>query len=449
MQQTQIDGLPWPRRGFAFAALVLAMTLTVMDSMAVAMALPQIAADFGIDPATSTWVVNGYQLAIISAMLPLSALSQIVGYHRVYLFGLILFAVMALVCSTTDSFGLLVAARALQAVGAASLMSVNLALLRHIFPSRLLGRALGVNAMAVALATTMGPTVAGVIMAVGSWQGIFLMGAVLALPAAAAGQAFFPRSERVARRFDFLGALFSAMTFGALLMTASAVAHGWSLWAALGFLLVGLGAGTLLVRHMRGDPAPLLPLDLLAIPVFRLSLMGSLCAFSSQMMMFVSLPFYLQVVLGMTALEAGLVFMAWPLALAVCAPLAGLVADRIPPGPLGMVGMGMMAAGLALVVALPEAPTQADIVWRLALCGAGFGLFQTPNNRAMMSAAPGLRSSAASGALGTARLLGQALGTAAAALALAGPSADGWVMAPMLGVGLCLTGAFVSILRKV
>jgi DHA2 family multidrug resistance protein-like MFS transporter len=189
--------------------------------------------------------------------------------------------------------------------------------------------------------------------------------------------------------------------------------------------------------------------DLLGIPIFALSIAVSIGSFTAQMLAFVSMPFLFQHSFGLSAVQTGLVITPWPLIIIIVAPLAGRMSDRISPGLLGGIGLLVMAVGLSLLVLLPEAPSPYDIGWRVGLCGLGFGLFQSPNNRVLLAAAPRERSGGASGMLSTARLLGQTIGAALAGLAL-GPvigSQNGAIWA--LGAAAIIAGvsALISFSR--
>jgi DHA2 family multidrug resistance protein-like MFS transporter len=190
-----------------------------------------------------------------------------------------------------------------------------------------------------------------------------------------------------------------------------------------------------------------LPVDLLRIPIFALSISTSIASFCGQMLAFVSIPFYLESRFGYSAVEMGLLITPWPIAVAFAAPLAGRLVERYPAGLLGGIGLALFACGLASLALMPANPTPFDVVWRMALSGAGFGLFQTPNNRTMIAAAPRERSGGASGMLGTARLLGQTTGAALVALFLARFPAQGTQISLFTGVGFALLGAAFSMLR--
>ena len=175
-------------------------------------------------------------------------------------------------------------------------------------------------------------------------------------------------------------------------------------------------AALALVRRNVAMPAPLIPIDLLRNPVFALSVTASICAFVAFIIAFVALPFYFENALGLDQVETGLLMTPWPVALGLAAPIAGHLSDRVPSGWLGALGMALLALGLALLATLPADATLVGIAWRMALCGLGFGFFQAPNNRTMLSAAPRTRSGAAGGMLAVARLLGMTLGATLTAL---------------------------------
>jgi DHA2 family multidrug resistance protein-like MFS transporter len=337
---------------------------------------------------------------------------------------------------------MLTAARVLQGVGAAGIMSVNAALVRFIFPRRQLGRGIGIVALVVATSAAAGPTVAAGILSVASWPWLFAVNVPLGIATLAVARAL-PRTQRAARRFDWLSALLNALFFGLLIGAIDSIGHGGRAPVAL-FALAGAGlAGAALVLRQLPQAAPLLPVDLLRIRLFALSVTTSVCAFSAQMLAYVAVPFYFQDALGRDAVTTGLLMTPWPVATAITAPLAGRLADRYSAGALGALGLVTFAAGLALLALLPAAPSSADIAWRMALCGAGFGLFQSPNNRALLTSAPPERSGGASGMLGTARLLGQTTGAALAALmfSVAGAQATFWALGAAAAIALLAAAA--------
>ncbi len=413
-----MDGLPLPRRYGAIVAIALGISVAVLDGTIANVALPTIARQFQASPAESVWIINAYQLAIIVSLLSFSFLGDLLGYRRIYQAGLLLFSATSLLCAFSDSLTMLTCARILQGFGGAALMSVNTALIRIIYPQRYLGRGMAINALIVAVSSAAGPTVAAAILSVASWQWLFLINVPAGMLALLFAWRFLPENTQTssAQRFDILSAIMNALTFGLLLSALSGAAQGQDYRLILAELLALLVIGTLFIRRQLAMTSPLLPVDLLRIPVFSLSLCTSICSFLAQMLAMVSLPFFLQSVIGRSEVETGLLLTPWPLATMVLSPVAGRLLERFHAGLLGGIGLAIFAIGLFALALLPAAPGDGDIIWRMALCGAGFGLFQSPNNHTIISAAPRHRSGGASGMLGTARLLGQSSGAALVAL---------------------------------
>ncbi len=441
------DGLPLPRRYWAVATIGLAIFMAVMDSAIANVALPTIARDLHTDAAYSIWIVNGYQLAIAISLLPLSSFGEIVGYRRVYLVGLVLFTLASLVCALSQSFLMLAAARVLQGFGAAGVMSVNTALVRYTWPHRQLGRGIGVNALVVAVAAAAGPTVAAGILSLAQWPWLFAVNVPIGILAVVIGRYALPHSPRGHRRFDWRSALLSAATFGLLIVSVDALGHGEANWMFVAEVVVVFGLGVVLVLRQLSLPSPLLPIDLLKQPIIALSVGTSICSFMAQMLAMVSLPFLLQTRMGFTAVATGLLITPWPIGTGFAAPIAGRLADRYPAGLLGGIGLVLFAVGLLALALLPDHPAVSDVVWRMALCGLGFGIFQSPNNRAMIGNAPRERSGGAAGMLGTARLLGQTTGAALVALLFGRLGAGGEAAALFLAAAMALIGAGVSAIR--
>ena len=442
-----LDGLEGPRLFWAAASMGLAITMTVLDSSIANVALPTIAREFGAAPAESIWIVNAYQLAIVVSLLPLAALGEIVGYRRVYRIGLGLFILASLACALSPNMLALSAARTLQGFGAAAVMAVNLALLRHIWPTRLLGRGVGLNAMVVSASAALGPSVASAILAVGPWPWLFAVNIPIGLAAIAVAGWALPATALSERKFDWISALLNAATFGLVISGVDIVTRTSA--KLLGALELAAGAvvGALLVTREWSVPRPLVPIDLLRDRMFTLSVLTSIASFAAQMLAFVSLPFHFEMAMGRSQVETGLLMTPWPVAVALTAPLAGWLADRFSTAVLCAVGLAVFAAGLASLALLPIHAGSVDIAWRMALSGFGFGLFQSPNNRMMLTSAPRERAGAAGGMLATARLTGQTVGAVLTAIFLHLLGVRGEVTALAVASVFALTGAGVSLLR--
>ncbi len=422
---TAPDGLPQPARSRAMLVIILGLTLSVLDISIVNLALPGIARELQADASSAIWIVNAYQLAALVLLLPLAALGDRLGYRRVYLVGMAVFTVASVGAMLATSLNGLILARALQGAGSAGIMSVNAAMVRLIYPRALLGRGVALNSLVVAGATMAGPSVAAAILSVANWPWLFALNLPLGIftlwlgrralpfnPAKAGGSGQPIALLDVALNIAMFTLIFIGVERLGVRMEGAAATTAQAGGAATGWLLLaaGLAVGAVFLRRQWPLAAPLFPVDLLRIPVFALSMGASVGAFCAQMLAFLALPFLFLEVQGRSHVEAGLLMTVWPLAIVLVAPIAGRLIGRIADGLLGGVGMAVFAAGLLLLAWQPAQAAAWDIAWRMALCGAGFALFQSPNNHTIVTTAPLHRSGAASGMLGTARLTGQTLG---------------------------------------
>jgi len=382
--------------------------------------------------------------------LPLAALGEIVGHQRIYLWGLLLFTIASLACALAWSLPTLLIARVLQGLGAAGVMSVNTALVRFVYPSRLHGRGFGNNALVVATAFTLGPALASGILSVASWPWLFAINIPFGVAAMLIGMKTLPQTPRAAHSFDVPGALLTSISLCLFIVGIGSAAHGTSAAVVAVELVGAVIFGALLIRRQADHPAPMLPVDLFRRPMFSLSVATAVCSFAVQGLAFVSLPFYFEDVLHRTQVETGFFMTPWSVVVGIMAPIAGRLSNRHSAGMLGGLGLLLLAIGMALLATLPPSPSVLDIVWRMAICGCGFGFFQAPNMKAIMSSAPAGRSGGASGIVATARLIGQTTGAALAALCfglagLAGHDGATWALA--LGAGVGVLGCVMSFLR--
>jgi DHA2 family multidrug resistance protein-like MFS transporter len=450
---TTTDGLPPRERKLAMFAIALALMMAVLDGAIVNVALPVMARELGASPRAAVFVVNGFQIAVTICLLPFAALGDILGYRRVYLAGLVLFTAASLACALAPSLDWLVVARILQGIGGAGIMSVNIALVRFIYPNNLIGRGVSNTALVVALSSAAGPTAAAGILTVADWPWLFLVNVPIGIVAFVAAVRTLPVTPRSGARFDVLSAVLNALTFGLLIIGIDGLGHPEGRPTALAEIAAAVIIGAVFVRHQLTLAAPLLPVDLLRIPIFALSMATSIVSFCAQMMAYVALPFYLHGAMRLSEAQTGLLITAWPIAIAIVAPISGRLADRYAPGLLGGVGLTLMAVGLSAIAVLPPEPLA--IVAPLTLCGIGFGLFQPPNNKAILTSAPRSRSGGAGGMQATARLVGQSLGAAIVAVIFgfgerSGSGADPSGAVSLVlwcAAGLSAAGAIASALR--
>lgn len=438
-------GLREPRRTVAIAVVLAAMVLAVLDSAIANVALPTIARSLQVTPGHSVWIVTAYQTALVMGLLPCAALGESLGHRRVFAAGVALFTVASVLCAFSPSLPWLVAARFAQGLGAAAIMALGIALLRMVVPQRQLGAAIAWNALAVALTSAAGPTVGAVILSGASWHWLFALNLPLGLLVLFAARAL-PRRPGSGRRLDGfsvalnVGALASLVVGAEMLVSAPERAAG-----LLGVAMLGLAV---LVRRERRSQVPLIPLDLLRATSFRTSVIASICCFAGVTMGFVALPFYLQHLLGQDTLTTGLYMTPWPLTVAVVAPLAGRLADRVPTAWLCALGGLCLAVGLAAASLWPVEGELSALVPITMLCGLGFGLFQVPNNRNMFMSTPRERSGAAGGMQASARLAGQTAGGVVMSLLFTVASAEAALRIGLaLGALLTLCAGLVSLLR--
>lgn len=415
---TVADGLPPDRRWPAVAVVSIGTILAVLDGSIANVALPTIGRELRTDAALTIWVVNAFQISLILTLLPLSALGDSIGYKRVFTAGLAVFTLGSLSCALAHSLAGLIASRAFQGIGAAGLMSVAPALYRSIFPTRLLGQAVGFSALVVASSSAAGPTVGGSILAILPWPWLFALNVPLGIVAVFLAPRLLPSKTGHGRPFDVPSALLSGPAIALLVVALDGFAHRYPPYVS-GLLLAASAALLFLfVRRQQRLEHPMLHLELFRIERFSLAAATSLCSFTAQGLAVVALPFLYQVVFGYSPFEAGLLLTPWPVAIAFVAPFAGHLADRFPPPLLATGGLAGFAGGLALLALLPPHAAPLDIVWRSAVCGAGFGFFQAPNNRELMGSGPREYSGNASGILATVRVSGQSLGAAIVAVVL-------------------------------
>ncbi|RYY84103.1 MAG: MFS transporter, partial [Comamonadaceae bacterium] len=388
------------------AAIILGISLSVLDATIINLALPDITRDLGASASASIWVVNAYQLATLGLLLPCANLGERLGYRRVYMAGLAIFTLASLACVLAPSLGWLAVARAVQGVGAAGMMSVNSALVRLTYPSHLLGRGIALNSVVVATASVAGPTVAALVLSVASWPWLFVVQLPIGIAVFLLARRALPVNPVASSggRLSLLDLVMNVAMFSLVFLGADALgartggAADARIWlAAGGMMAAGVLVGVIYIGRQRKLATPLFPIDLLRIRVFALSMCTSVTAFAAQTLAFIALPFLLLESQGRGHLEAGMVITAWPAATVLVAPVAGRLIARVHGGLLGGIGLATMAAGLAALAFAPAQPSVWDLAWRLALCGAGFGLFQSPNNHTIVTSAPLRRAGAASG----------------------------------------------------
>ncbi|MGH8139882.1 MAG: MFS transporter [Steroidobacteraceae bacterium] len=429
------------------AAVSIGITMSVLDGAIANIALPRIARDLGATPSAAVWVVNGFQLAVTVCLLPFAALGERFSARRVFQWGLLLFTAASFACGSAQTLTQLISGRIAQGVGAAGMMSTYPALLSVIYPRRLLGRGIGVSAAVIGVSGAIGPSVAAAILAVARWPWLFMLNVPLGVAGFALCARALPFRTGKPWPLDWLGSAGSAVVLALLVVGLDSLGRTASRPNGALQIVLAMALGAALLRFQARKSFPVVPVDLLRIPTLRLALGTSVCSYAAYILCFLSLPFLMQDLLGWSAVRTGLLLTPIPLAIAATAPLAGRLSDRHSAGLLCGIGLLLMTAGAVLLRCLPFAASGADLAWRGALFGIGFGFFQTPNNRALLHAAPADRASSVGGLLATARTTGQSCGAALLAVTLQMGSTAGVRHALELSACLACVGALVSILR--
>lgn len=432
----------------AFLPIAIALTMAVLDGAIVNIALPSIAQQLSLQPEQAIWIVNIYNLAITISLLPLSSLGDSIGYRRVYWWGLLIFTFSSLLCANAGNFWIFLVARFLQGLGAAGIMSVNIALVRFIFPKAKLGAGMGYTALIVAVSAAAGPSVGAAILSVADWQWLFLVNVPSGVFALILARQLLPLTPTTGTRISKTSILLNALTFGPLIAGLNAVSTASDHRLTIILLIVAFVAGTAFIAREQRMVQPILPLDLLKRPIFRLSFLISITSFSAQNMGFVALPFYLETALGYSAHHTGFLLTPWPMVTALIAPVAGRLSDRFPPHYIASLGLLLFAIGWASLALLPAGPGELDLVWRFGLCGLGFGMMQSPNNRVIIGSAPPERSGGASGLQSLGRLLGQSLGAIIVATLFSGLGTTDIRWVAWTAAALAITASAASLLRK-
>ncbi|MFN2460833.1 MAG: MFS transporter [Candidatus Velthaea sp.] len=450
--------MPLPQRRYALTATALGTLMSMVDQTIANVALPTIATELGTTAAASIWIVNAYQFAVTMLILPLAAVGDIVGYARLYRIGLIVFIAASAGCALSHSLAALVLARMAQGAGAAAMTTTIGALNRHAYPREMLGRAAGQGALMVALGAAAGPVVGGTILAVAPWPWLFAVNIPVGAVALMLGLRFLPRMPGSGYVFDWRSAVLSAATFGLVIGCIDALGHQQPAAVVAAECAAAFSIGAIFLARQRRLAVPMLAVDLFAKPVFSLSIVSSVTAFTSQTIAYVALPFAFENLLDRSPFETGLLMAPWLIGAAIMAPIAGRLSDRYEAGAMGGIGMLVMTAGLVALAMLPAHAATVDVVWRMALCGVGYGLFQSPNNRTILASTPRERTGAAQGILATARLTGQTIGAALVALVFgsaavaahrAGGASVGEIdLALRVAIGFAVAAALASSLRR-
>jgi EmrB/QacA subfamily drug resistance transporter len=411
------DGQEHANKWAVLIIVGIGVFMATLDSSIVNISLPVIARAFGVSlNGAVEWVIIAYLVVIAGVLLTIGRLADMIGRKPIWATGLVIFTIGSAISGAALSLGMLIASRALQGLGGALIMSISPAMLTSAFKPTERGKALGLNAVVVALGTSAGPTLGGVITTYLSWRWIFYVNVPLGIIGVIATLLVLTEKLHLGRgKFDPFGAVLLAVGLVALTLGLS-FGQEWGWTSPLLIFTVAFGICAIVALYFveKRVKDPIINLPMLHDRVFLSANLSLILSFLALFAVSFMLPFYLEQLKLFSVEESGLLLTPLPLTIALIAPFSGALADRIGTRWLAAVGLAIACIGLVFISQLNAHSSLLDIIWRLVLTGVGQALFQSPNNSALMGAAPRTRQGVAAGFLATGRVVGQSLSVAIA-----------------------------------
>ncbi|MBC7328263.1 MFS transporter [bacterium] len=398
------------KRWHILFALLLGVIMGPIDVSIVNINLPVIADYFSLHPSQVVWVSISYLFMLSTLLLPFGKAGDIIGFKKLYLRGLLIFIFMSLTCGLSLNFTMLVISRGLQALGAGITMALAPAIITAVFPSEERGRALGLHALAVALGLAIGPSLGGFLSDNFGWRSIFLINIPIGVSAYYFCSKLLPEFEGRKEQPDYVGTILIFFSLLSLLLFISNIGKTSLNLPLLLLILLSISFFALFIRYEKIIPHPLIDLTLFKNPIFSLGLSCSFLNYITQYIIIFSIPFYLQKVLFYPASKAGLIMTTIPLTILLVAPFSGWISDKIGHKIPALTGLVLCTISTIALAMLTPIAKEWQIIWRLALYGLGTGVFQSPNNSAIMGSADRSKLGIAGAILATIRNLGMVLG---------------------------------------
>jgi EmrB/QacA subfamily drug resistance transporter len=380
--------------------------MTPFMGSSVTIALPAMGNEFSMGAVRLSWVATAYLLTSAIFLVPFGKLADIYGRKKIFLFGVIIFALSSLVCIASVSSNMLIISRAIQGAGSAMMFGTSVAMLTSVFPQGERGRALGINVAAVYIGLSCGPVFGGFLTHQFGWRSIFLVSVVVGavIIGLIVCKLKIEWIEAKEQRFDLIGSMIYGLMLLGVIYGFSQLPNRQGVWITAG----GLVMSAVFFWRQKKVESPILDLNLFfKNRVFALSNMAALINYSATFAVGFLLSLYLQYVMGLDPQAAGLVLVAQPLMQAIFSPLAGRLSDRIESRKIASAGMAMTAAGLTMLMFLNDQTQMVYIIVCLVFLGVGFAFFSSPNTNAVMSSVEKQFYGVASATLGTMRLTGQ------------------------------------------
>ncbi len=406
--------IDYGRKWYVMVATGLGIFLGTIDGSIVNVALPTISKDLGTTFATVQWVVLAYLLTLATLTLGIGRLGDMLGKKPIYTTGFAVFTAGSVLCGLAPGIAALIAARVVQAVGAAMIFSLGMAIITQAFPPSERGKALGISGALVSIGIVIGPSVGGFIVDQWTWRWIFMVNLPIGLIGTAAAQRFVPDVPPPGgQRFDFTGAgVFFVALFATMLGLSFAQSRTFGSPLVMGLLGLGVAGTLLFIAIERRVEQPMLDLSLFANRLLTINLLTGWMTFFAISGVFILVPFYLENVLGASPRQVGLLIAPAPLLLGLAAPISGSISDRIGPRRVLVFGLAILVVAYSMMQLLYDDSPLWLIVLVMAPAGLGMGIFQSPNNSAVMGSAPSERLGVTSAMLGITRNTGQLTGIA-------------------------------------
>ncbi|MEJ2024043.1 MAG: MFS transporter [Deltaproteobacteria bacterium] len=397
-------------------AVMTGVIMGPIDGSIVNVVLPSITRYFHTDYSVAQWVPTIYLLAVCSFILVYGRLGDMFGYKKIFLTGLSCFAGASLLCGFSTSIWMLIVFRAIQGLTVAMQMAIGLAIVTEAFPPNMRGKAIGIYATSIALGLMVGPVLGGIIAQYLSWRFVFFINGPIAAVSLTWGYRVIPPGKKKpGQRLDLWGAVLGfGFLFSALLYANRGETWGWFSPRGVSLLAAAVVFGTTFFLVERTVEQPMLDLSLFRNRRFSLACISSLLNFMALFTVVFLTPWYLSDALRYDVVAIGLIMVASPLITLFVGPLSGTLSDRIGFRGLAFAGMTIHACGVILLSRLNGSPSGVDVAWRVAVCGLGAGMFQSPVNSAVMGSAPQQLRGIASSILAVTRNTGMAFGIAVA-----------------------------------
>jgi EmrB/QacA subfamily drug resistance transporter len=404
-----------PSVRWALASLALSMLLSSLGTSIANVGLPNLAKAFNASFQEVQWVVLAYLLAITTLIVSVGRLGDIIGRRRLLLAGVCLFTLASIICGTAPTLGLLIAARAVQGIGAAIMMALTLAFVGEIVPKERTGTAMGLLGTMSAIGTALGPSLGGVLIAGWSWRALFLVNVPLGILTLLLARRHLPvdREKPMSNRprFDHPGTLLLALTLAAYALAMTVGRGQFGLRNGVLLFVAAVGVVLFVLTEKRAS-SPLIRLAIFRDLVMSANLAMSGLVSTVVMTTLVVGPFYLSRALGLDAAHVGMVLSVGPLVAALTGVPAGRIADKLGTPRLTLVGLIGMGSGCFLQSMLPMSVGSGGYIAAIVVITSGYALFQTANNTAVMTAIHPDNRGVISGMLNLSRNLGLITGAA-------------------------------------